>query len=38
MDEGLISEEDALAAADNPEELKLELKGITRGGDTRSGR
>jgi twitching motility protein PilT len=38
MDEGLVAEEEALAAADNPEELKLELKGITRGGDPRAGR
>ena len=39
MDEGQISEEEALAAADNPEEMKLELKGITRGGgDPRAGR
>jgi len=38
MDEGLVAEEEALAAADNPEELKLELKGITRGGDSRTGR
>ncbi|MFQ5844018.1 MAG: type IV pilus twitching motility protein PilT [Planctomycetota bacterium] len=28
---GLISIEDALAAADNPDELKLELRGVTRG-------
>jgi twitching motility protein PilT len=38
MDEGLVTEEEALAAADNPEELKLELKGITRGGEQRVGR
>ncbi|MGD1000140.1 MAG: PilT/PilU family type 4a pilus ATPase [Candidatus Brocadiia bacterium] len=38
MDEGLISEEEALAAADNPEDLKLELKGITRSVDTRPQR
>ena len=37
IDEGLISEEEALAAADNPEELRLELKGISRGGDVRTG-
>ncbi|MGO8704453.1 MAG: type IV pilus twitching motility protein PilT [Candidatus Brocadiia bacterium] len=35
MDEGLITEEEALAAADNPEDLKLELKGITRSVDMR---
>jgi twitching motility protein PilT len=35
IDEGQITEEDALAAADNPEEMKLELKGITRGVDSR---
>jgi len=29
--EGLISYDDALAAADNPDELKLELRGITKG-------
>jgi Tfp pilus assembly pilus retraction ATPase PilT len=38
MDDGLVTEEEALAAADNPEELRLELNGITRGGDSRSGR
>ena len=38
MDEGLITEEEALAAADNPEEMKLEFKGITRGGDPRTAR
>jgi twitching motility protein PilT len=37
IDEGLVAEEEALAAADNPEELKLELKGITRVGDSRTG-
>ena len=35
MDEGQITQEEALAAADNPEEMKLELKGITRGVDAR---
>jgi len=30
-DEGLISYEDAMAAADNPDELKLELRGISKG-------
>ena len=29
--EGLITYEDALAASDNPDELKLELRGITKG-------
>jgi len=29
--EGLISYEDAMASADNPDELKLELRGITKG-------
>jgi len=29
--DGAISYEDAMAAADNPDELKLELKGITKG-------
>ena len=38
MDEGLITEEEALAAADNPEDLKLELKGITRSVDMRPQR
>jgi twitching motility protein PilT len=37
IDDGLVAEEEALAAADNPEELKLELKGITRVGDSRTG-
>ena len=32
MDAGLVSENAALEAADNPEELRLELKGIVRGG------
>jgi twitching motility protein PilT len=32
LDNGLITQEDALAAADNPEELRMELKGIVRGG------
>ena len=27
----LVSLEDAMGAADNPEELKLELKGVTKG-------
>jgi len=35
MDQGLITEEEALANADNPEDLKLELKGITRSVDMR---
>jgi twitching motility protein PilT len=29
--DGLISYEDAMAASDNPDELKLELRGITKG-------
>jgi len=29
--DGLISYDDAMAAADNPDELKLELRGITKG-------
>ncbi|MHC4848420.1 MAG: type IV pilus twitching motility protein PilT [Planctomycetota bacterium] len=29
--DGLISYEDAMASADNPDELKLELRGITKG-------
>jgi twitching motility protein PilT len=37
MDQGLITEEEALAAADNAEELKLELKGISRSVDMRPG-
>jgi twitching motility protein PilT len=32
IDQGLVSQDDAMAAADNPEELRLELKGIVRGG------
>ena len=28
---GKVSYEDALAAADNPDELKLALEGVTRG-------
>ena len=35
IDAGTISEEDALAAADSPDELRLELKGISRGGEVR---
>ena len=35
LDRGLIAEEDALSSADNPEELRLELRGIVRGGDLR---
>ena len=35
LDDGLISEEEAMGAADNPEELRLEIKGILRGGDLR---
>jgi twitching motility protein PilT len=35
IDDGQITQEEALAAADNPEEMKLELKGITRGIDAR---
>ncbi len=35
LDRGVIAEEDALASADNPEELRLELRGIVRGGDMR---
>jgi len=31
IEAGVILEEDALAAADNPEELRMELKGISRG-------
>lgn len=31
MDVGLISVEDALAASDNPEELKLAMRGISKG-------
>ena len=38
LEAGLISEEDALAAADSPEELRLELRGIMRGGDMRTAR
>ena len=30
--EGKVSFEDALANADNPDELKLEIRGITKGG------
>ena len=33
LDADAISQEDALASADNPEELRLELKGIVRGSD-----
>ena len=29
---GKISYEDALASADNPDELKLEIRGIAKGG------
>jgi Tfp pilus assembly ATPase PilU len=29
--DGLINYEDAMAAADSPDELKLELRGITKG-------
>jgi twitching motility protein PilT len=32
--DGLISYEEALGAADNPDELKLELRGITKGAAT----
>jgi twitching motility protein PilT len=32
--DGLISYEDALSAADNPDELKLELRGISKGAAT----
>jgi Tfp pilus assembly ATPase PilU len=32
--DGFISYEDAMAAADNPDELKLELRGITKGAAT----
>jgi len=35
LDRGIVAAEEALAAADNPEELRLELKGIQRGGDVR---
>ena len=35
LDDRVITEEEALGAADNPEELRMELKGITRGGDLR---
>lgn len=35
LDMGEITAESALAAADNPEELRLALKGIVRGGDSR---
>jgi twitching motility protein PilT len=35
LDRGLVAEEDALSSADNPEELRLELRGIVRGGDLR---
>jgi len=38
LDRDLVSTEDALAAADNPEELRLELKGVMRGGDVRPTR
>jgi len=30
--DGLISYEDALGASDNPDEIKLELRGVTKGG------
>ncbi len=36
VDANIISEDDALAAADNPEEFRLELKGISRGVDYRA--
>jgi len=35
IDDGIVTEGAALDAADNPEELKLELKGIERGGSAR---
>lgn len=35
LDAGMISEEEAMATADNPDELKLEIKGILRGGELR---
>ncbi len=35
IDEGVVTEEEALAAADSPEELRMELRGIVRGGDLR---
>jgi twitching motility protein PilT len=35
MRDGLITEEDAMAASDSPEELRMELRGIARGGDMR---
>jgi twitching motility protein PilU len=33
MDAGLITVEDALAASDNPEELRLAMRGISKGTD-----
>jgi twitching motility protein PilT len=35
INDGVVSQEEALAAADKPEELRLELKGISRGGKVR---
>lgn len=35
IDSGRVTEEEALAAADSPEELRMEMRGIVRGGDMR---
>lgn len=35
MRQGIITEQDAMSASDSPDELRMELKGIARGGDLR---